>query len=165
MQARIETLTEKKCIGKRLTMSLVNNKTRELWQSFMPVRHEIRNSVGADLYSIQLYNPLYFTNFNPASPFEKWAALEVTDFMVIPEGMEPLVIPGGLYAVFLHIGAASTGPATFQYIFGTWLPNSPYSLDERPHFEILGKKYKNDDSSSEEEIWIPVRFINSEQAQ
>jgi AraC family transcriptional regulator len=71
--------------------------------------------------------------------------------------MEPLALPGGLYAVFLYHGAASQADQTFQYIFGTWIPNSGYSLDNRPHFEILGKKYKNEDPDSEEEIWIPIK--------
>jgi len=30
-------------------------------------------------------------------------------------------------------------------------------LDDRPHFEVLGDKYKNADPDSEEEIWIPIR--------
>jgi len=30
-------------------------------------------------------------------------------------------------------------------------------LDNRPHFEVLGEKYKNGDPESEEEIWIPVK--------
>jgi len=42
--------------------------------------------------------------------------------------------------------------------FGTWLPNSEYALDNRPHCDILGKKYKNDDPSSEEEIWVPIKL-------
>jgi AraC family transcriptional regulator len=45
----------------------------------------------------------------------------------------------------------------FTYIFTRWLPASGYQLDNRPHFEILGDKYKNNDPESEEEIWIPVR--------
>jgi AraC family transcriptional regulator len=44
----------------------------------------------------------------------------------------------------------------FTYIFGSWLPGSSYLLDDRPHFEILGEKYKNNDPDSEEEIWIPI---------
>jgi AraC family transcriptional regulator len=66
-------------------------------------------------------------------------------------------LPEGLYAVFLHRGPATTGPKTFEYIFQTWLPASEYFLDHRPHFEILGTNYKNDDPDSEEEIWIPVK--------
>ncbi len=65
--------------------------------------------------------------------------------------------PSGLYAVFIHKGDASTAPKTFEYIFGTWLPNSEYLLDNRPHFEILGEKYKNEDPNSEEEVWIPIK--------
>ena len=36
-------------------------------------------------------------------------------------------------------------------------PNSDYKPDDRPHFELLGAKYKNDDPDSEEEIWIPIK--------
>ncbi|RYE38364.1 MAG: GyrI-like domain-containing protein, partial [Sphingobacteriales bacterium] len=43
-------------------------------------------------------------------------------------------------------------------IFTEWLPNSAYELDDRPHFELLGSKYKNDDAESEEEIFVPVRL-------
>ncbi|MEN9524835.1 MAG: hypothetical protein RLZZ256_219, partial [Bacteroidota bacterium] len=33
----------------------------------------------------------------------------------------------------------------------------PYLLDERPHVEVMGSKYKNNDPASEEDIWIPIR--------
>jgi len=70
--------------------------------------------------------------------------------------METLVLPGGLYAVFEYKGL-STDNSIFQYILGTWLLNSDYDLDDRPHFEVLGDKYKNNDPTSEEEIWIPIK--------
>jgi AraC family transcriptional regulator len=37
------------------------------------------------------------------------------------------------------------------------LPKSEYELDYRPHFEILGEKYKNNDQLSEEDIFIPIK--------
>ena len=78
---------------------------------------------------------------------------------MVPDGMECFNLDGGLYAVFLHKGAAATGAKTFQYIFNTWLPASEYNIDTtRPHFELLGEKYKNNDPDSEEEIWIPVKL-------
>jgi AraC family transcriptional regulator len=46
--------------------------------------------------------------------------------------------------------------AIFQYIYSTWLPASGYALDNRPHFELLGEKYKQGSPHSEEEIWIPI---------
>jgi AraC family transcriptional regulator len=39
------------------------------------------------------------------------------------------------------------------------LPASGYELDDRPHFEILGERYKNNDPDSEEELWFPVRKL------
>lgn len=123
----------------------------------MPRRKEIHNCIGTDLYSIQIYDPLFFNNFNPNTEFEIWATIEVTDFETVPEEMEPYTLKGGLYAIFLYRGAASAATPTFQYILGTWLPNSVYSLDDRPHFEVMGEKYRNDDPTSEEEIWTPIK--------
>jgi AraC family transcriptional regulator len=76
----------------------------------------------------------------------------------IPEGMETLTIPGGMYAVF-HYKGLSTDTSIFEYIFKTWLPSSGYVLDDRPHFERLGEKYKNGDPNSEEDIFIPVKKL------
>jgi len=155
MEPRIETSPEKKLIGKRMTMSLSNNKTGELWLSFMPRRREIQNSLTSELFSMQVYNrPLDLGNMN--QEFEKWAAVEVADFDAIPDGMETFVLTSGLYAVF-HYKGSSTDTGIFRYIFGTWLPGSNYALDNRPHFEILGDKYKNADPNSEEDIWIPIK--------
>jgi AraC family transcriptional regulator len=157
VQPQIVTAAPKKLIGKHMTMSLAKNKTAELWRSFMMQRMEIKNAVGTDRYSLQLLPENYFTNFNPATPFEKWAAVEVENFDAVPEGMETFTLPGGLYAVFAHKGGPAKGPEIFRYIFGEWLPKSGYTSDNRPQFELLGEKYKGDDPESEEEIWIPIR--------
>ena len=157
MKPRIETLTEKKLIGKRISMSIAHNKTFELWHSFMPLRKEIVNTIGTELYSIKVYKPGYFDNFNPNIEFEKWAAIEVDDFNLIHTEMKSITLTGGLYAVFDYKGS-SADSSIFQYIFAEWLPKSEFKLDDRPHFEILGEKYKNNDLNSEEEIWIPIKL-------
>lgn len=156
MAPRIEILKEKKLVGLHLAMSLSDNKTTALWKRFMPRRAEITHQVTSDLISMQLYSPLYFANFNPGTEFTKWAAVEVSTFESIPQGMETFLLTGGLYAVFDYKGHPNDG-TIFKYIFGTWLPESTYTLDERPHFEVLGEKYKNNDPTSEEEIWIPIK--------
>ena len=157
VQYRIETLSEKKFIGMRRLMSFSENKTTQLWRNFMPRRNEIKNNIGTDLYSIEVFPPQFFDNFNSDAEFEKWAAIEVTDFNQISDGMETLTSPQGLYTVFVHRGPASTGEKTYRYIFETWLPNSQFLLDNRPHFAIMGEKYKKDDPDFEEELWIPVK--------
>ena len=122
----------------------------------MPRRNEILYTIGKELYNIQI-NPKNF-NFNPQTEFIKWAAVPVSDFDFLPEGMQSLIIEEGLYAVFNHVGDAVKARETFGYIFGVWLPNSEFQLDNRPHFEILGEKYKNNAHDSEEEILIPIKI-------
>jgi AraC family transcriptional regulator len=156
MQPTIQTLTPKKLVGKKIVMSLADNKVVSLWQSFMPRRKEINNTVSSDLYSMKVYDDSFdFTQ--PTREFEKWATMEVTTFDEIPESMESFELVGGLYAVFFYKGL-STDTSIFRYIFGEWLVSSEYLLDNRPHFEILGERYKNNDPNSEEEIWIPVKL-------
>lgn len=157
MQPRIEILSEKKLVGKRSFMSFADNQTFRLWQSFMPRRKEINNRMTTDLISMQVYPQSFDFAFNNDTRFDKWAAVEVTDFETIPDEMETYILAGGLYAVFEYTGLSSD-TKIFQYIFGTWLPGSNYKIDNRPHFEILGEKFKVNDPSSEEEIWIPVKL-------
>lgn len=153
-QARIETLQEKKLVGKRLRMSLANNKTSELWRSFMPERGKIQNKVSAEMISMRVYDEALSND--PHQQFDKWAAIEVSNFEQVPQGMESFILSEGLYAVFDYKGL-NTDNRIFIYIFTQWLPSSNYVLDNRPHFEVLGDKYKNNDPESEEEIWIPVQ--------
>lgn len=154
----IKQLEETKLVGKRVKTSFANNRTFELWQNFMPAKDKIKNIVANDLYSVDIYDDTeFFTSFNPNKEFEKWAAVEVSDFKIVPENMEKLVIPTGLYAVFAYKGKASEAAETYQYILGKWIPNSDYKLDNRPHFAMMGEKYKNEDPDSEEELWFPVK--------
>ncbi|WP_438972320.1 GyrI-like domain-containing protein [Polaribacter sp.] len=156
MQPRIERLEERKLIGYNLRMSLTNNKTGQLWGQFGPRIKEIQNRVTEDKISMQIYNSSYYANFSPDNEFEKWATVEVENFNSIPNEMKPFTLQGGMYAVFNYKGSSSD-KSIFQYIFWKWLPKSLYQIDDRPHFEVLGKNYKNNDPKSEEEIWIPIK--------
>jgi len=157
MTPTFHTIPVKMLVGKRLTMSFIHNTTHQLWSGFMPLRNTIANVVGGDRYSLQIYPINYFQPFNPAAEFEKWAAVEVASLDDVPAGMEVLTLSGGLYAVFYYKGNPSNGDKVFKEIFTQWLPQSGYTLDNRPHFELLGDKYKNGSDDSEEEIWIPIR--------
>ncbi|KQX15951.1 GyrI-like domain-containing protein [Flavobacterium sp. Root420] len=157
MEAQIKILTEKKLIGKHTTMSFMENKTFQLWNSFMPRQKEIKNAVDSNLYSLEVFPQGYFDNFDADRTFQKWAAVEVKDLDTIPSEMESLIIPTGIYAVFIHVGPATEGYKTYHTIFTEWLPNSEYTVDDRPHFAVMDERYKKDDPDSEEEIWIPIK--------
>ncbi len=159
MQPRIETLKEKKLVGVKMKMSLAEDGTFALWQSFMPRLKEIADRTSDDKFSMQIYeDAAALGDFR--REFEKWAAVEVEDFAEVTGDLETFVLRGGLYAVFDYKGEGADGHI-FKYIFTEWLPASRYALDDRPHFEILGEKYKNGDPNSEEQIWIPIKAKQS----
>ena len=136
MTPRIVELKSKKFVGLSEEMSLVDNKTFEVWKNFRQHSKKVPNKLSQDFISLQDYPEDYFETFSPAKNFVKWACVEVDSFKEIPSGLGSLFLEGGL---------------------GKWIPNSNYILDHRPHFEVLGAKYKNNDSTSEEEIWIPIK--------
>jgi len=151
---------EKKLVGMRIYTSLAEDNTVAMWQQFMPRRKEIRNNIDTLLYSVQVFNgSLDVEEFTPNTVFEKWATMEVSGFETIPTGMHTFTLPAGLYAVFIYKGLTSAFYEAAQYIYGSWLPDSVYELDDRPHFEVMGEKYLGPDNpESEEEIWIPIKL-------
>lgn len=156
MNPRLEHFPGKFLLGFDMAMSLAANRTQELWRTFLQQKKRITNTIGTDLYSVQIYPKNYFGEFSLQREFTRWATVEVSAISSVPEGMKSLQVPAGLYAVFLHKGAALMAEKTMRFIFQEWLPASDFMLDDRPHFEVLGKKYRNDDPESEEDIWIPV---------
>ncbi len=136
-------------------MSITDDTTSELFRSFMPLRKTIADQIGTDVICMQVYDD--FKSFTPDTLFDKWAAVEVSEWNAIPAGMETYMLPAGTYVVFLYKGNPADFAPFFHYIFSEWLPQSAYELDNRPHFDLLGEKYKNNDPASEEEIWVPVR--------
>ncbi len=152
---KIVEIQEKKMLGMRLEMSLVDNKTGDLFSKFMPRRKEIGTIVSDGTYALQQYD---FKSFSPQTVFEKWACVEVNDFMNIPDEMETFILQSGIYAVFTHKGTTENFIQLMKYILHAWLPNSNYKLDDRPHFEFLTSTYLGPNNpDSEEEVWIPIR--------
>ena len=154
MKPKIVDCKERKLVGMRLQMSLSDNKTVDLFRAFMPRKKEIKSASSGDVFALQHYNLLTFT---PQTIFEKWACVEVSEYEEIPKDIETLILNAGTYAVFIHKGLTETFVNSMKHILYTWLPNSKYKLDDRPHFEILGEAYLGPNNpNSEEEIWIPI---------
>ncbi|MEJ8758633.1 GyrI-like domain-containing protein [Pontibacter sp. H259] len=159
-EPEIRMCGEKKLVGLQIYTSLADDNTVAMWQQFMPRRNEIEAGVDELLYSVQVFNGgLDIEEFTPRTVFEKWATREVNDFEGIPKGMNSFTLPAGLYAVFIYKGVTSAFFEAAQYIYGSWLPDSVYELDDRPHFDVMGEKYLGPNNpESEEEIWIPVKL-------
>lgn len=153
----VET-AERRLAGLKARMSFVDDRTSELWRTFRSRESEISDRIGMNSFSVKVYDLYYsFSNFDPAAEFDKWAAAEIRNTGAVPVQFAETTIPKGEYAVFIHRGTPADAPRTFGYIFGTWLPNSEFVIDQRPHFEVLPAGYDPFDPEAEEEIWIPVK--------
>ncbi len=157
MEPRIETIKAKYLVGMHMEMTLSDNKTQELWQRFMPLRGQVKNRVNSDYISMQVYDENQENLFAPDTPFTKWAVVEVERIEEIPPEMKTYTLNGGMYAVFIHNGPVTTFPKTMRSIFGSWLPESTYELDNREHFEVLPENYQPMAPDAREEVWIPIR--------
>lgn len=156
----IRTIASKKLAGLCTETTLATDNPAILWQEFMPRRKELTTIAGNELYAVQVYDAGFIKGeFTADSVFQKWAAVEVSGNAKLPEGMELLIVPAGDYAVFIHKGPASDFVKTANYIYREWLPNSNYTLDDRPHLQVMGKKYLgHTHPESEEEVWVPVEL-------
>lgn len=159
MTPEILTLPAITLVGIPMKMSMSNDQTLKLWQSFMPQRKEVDGVTNEnEYYSVQTYPKDHFTKpFSPDAKFTKWAAVAVDYAEDLPVDMEVLEIPAGRYARFTHRGPASEFYKLAQYIYGQWLSESNEKLAHAPHFQIMGEKYLgHDNPNSEEDVYVPL---------
>ena len=71
---------------------------------------------------------------------------------------QPIRVDGGRFAMFRHIGPYSGIGDAFRHVFGVWLPQSGYEVDDRPCLEM----YPNDPADTPPaelitEIYVPLK--------
>jgi AraC family transcriptional regulator len=155
-------------VGMEITTTLKSNgKNRDifhLWGKFQGRMTEITNRVD-DAVSYGICGTVTAELSKPAemtedTEYTELVCVEVTDLGHIPDGMIGRTIPGRTYAVFTHRGPLfpSFLQQTYDYIYGTWLPQSGKELDGGWDFEIYDRRFTAvDDPASELDIYVPVK--------
>jgi AraC family transcriptional regulator len=82
MEVRIEKLPQKILVGKRMRMSRSDDRTVALFRSFKPHLGLIEGKLNVTIWCLQVYEGAL--NSNVDVYFEKWAAVEVNDGVVLP---------------------------------------------------------------------------------
>ncbi len=155
---KVENVQPKILVGHKVSSSLVVDNTSTLWRGFLPRSANILHRKTQDLISMQVYPEGYFEAFDPRTNFEKWAVAEVDNMNGQAADMHKFLLTGGEFVVFLFEGSRADVPDVYHYIFNVWLPASAYTLDHRPHFEVLGKDYDARAQTSREHLYIPVKL-------
>ncbi|MDN3493107.1 GyrI-like domain-containing protein [Winogradskyella bathintestinalis] len=153
MNPEIKQCSEKKLIG--ISSSINKNehhKIAQLWKQFMTRMRAIIDTDYKEKIAIQVF-PKH-TNAQNISEYTIWASMDVSNFDAIPKEFELFTIPEGKYAVFIHRGMNAS--ETYQKIMTEWLPNSGYEIDNRPHYQVMGEKYKNGSPDSVEDFYVPI---------
>jgi AraC family transcriptional regulator len=123
---------------------------RNLWNDFNARKSEIVHAVTPNhLLGLCEYMP----DITDEDEFGYVACVEVEDFCCLPEGMIKKVIPSSKYAVFTHRGPIQELKGTYNYIYGAWLPNSGYELEELDTIEL----YPLDNHANGFDIYIPIK--------
>ena len=159
MEYSIVETEEIKIIGVKAeaNFNTISSITPQLARQFMPRLREILDRKDDFSLSLQNYKNFNFKAFNPNETFEKWVGVEVNDLEIVPKNMKTLEVKSGRYLVIDFKGTIPEFIKLWQYIHSTWLPNSGFELDNRPHFERLSSSYNPMQAVNDEEIWIPIK--------
>jgi AraC family transcriptional regulator len=89
--------------------------------------------------------------------FDYLAGVAVSDASRIPEGLDPVTLPAGRYAVFDHDGHVSTLPQTIEGIWKRWLPTAREVPDGGvAFFERYGEAFDPVSGRGGIEVWVPL---------
>ncbi|NRF72035.1 AraC family transcriptional regulator [Aquincola sp. S2] len=103
----------------------------EFWgRTFMPWVAE-HGLAGRTMYGISLDDP----SVTPPSECRCDTGVEVDDNFRAPGDAHVTTLPGGRYAALHFEGTGAEIGAAWRAIFGQWLPDSGYQVDNRPCFE------------------------------
>jgi len=122
----------------------------DLWEKFIPELGKIPGQKGEVTYGI-CCNP------DGKGGFEYIAGVEISKLDDLPEKYRWVEVQPQRYAVFEHKGSLDQLPATFQYIWKTWLPQSGKEAADAPEFERYSEDFNPKLNTGKLEIWLPIK--------
>ncbi len=150
MDPKIITKSAFTIVGMKYHGQNKHNEIPQLWGEFMPHTAEIERVVNPNI----CYGACGAMD-EKTGEFDYLAAFEVGEEAAAPEGMERWNIPANEYAVFTC--TLPTIHATFDHIYGEWLPQSPYKRAPGAELELYDETFDPNDPDSILYLYIPVQ--------
>jgi AraC family transcriptional regulator len=149
VEPRIVTQPAFEVVGLEIETSPKSPEIPALWGRFAARMSEIADAIDPQIgYGV-------IARFDrERSRLSYLAGVAVKSAAHPPQGMVMVGIPGGEYAVFES--SLTVIGATFDHIFGVWLPQAPYRLGSGPYYERYGETFDPEDPTSLVTIHIPV---------
>lgn len=155
----IVTLPDMTVVGMQTLMSTKNNIISNLWMRFVPRAGEIKDRAKTDAMLGISYDMQEIGTDPDAreGQFFYLAGVIVSDVKELPEGMTYRRMIKHLYAKFTHRGGLDKLGDTYKYMYGQWLPNSKYDVDEiAPEIEWYDNRFMPDSANSAFDIYMPI---------
>ena len=152
MEPKFVTLPAFNVVGMRYFGKNEHQEISDLWGKANQRMGEIRHVASQNAYGVCIMLP-----DAPTGEFEYIAGLEVSQVEDVPDGMVVREVPASQYAVFTHLGSLEQLPATYEYIYGTWVPQSGHQLIEGLDFELYNEDFKAFTPDSKFYIYVPIK--------
>lgn len=151
---RIEELSPKKVIYKRVKADYYSNEIEKLWDElFKETKHIIDKAVSIGIIwdEPKLSEKITFD-------YDACLVLE-NDIKIVDQKFKIKTIPTQKYAVFTHFGSYNSIGTTYDKIFNNWIINSKNEVSEMPFLEFYTKHESNTENTNEyeTEIYVPLK--------
>lgn len=157
MQPKTVNRDQIKLVGMQYIGNNENGEIPQLWESFITRAKEI----GGTINNRAFYGVCECICEGPCKcgmggDFLYIAAVEVSEFDGVPEGMVTKTIPAAKYAVFIHKGSLDGLCDTMNSIYCKWIPESKITPNQKFCFEYYDERFDNS-PNSELDIYVPVK--------
>ncbi len=154
MEPKIVELGAFTVVGLRYFGENKNQEVAQLWGEFNG-KYNMVNHRKADspFIGLCIMEPCTSDKFE----FEYVSGLMVDSTADMNPSFVSRDVPASKYAVFTHKGPLTTLMGTYQYIFGDWASKTEYKVDEHLNFEWYDDRFKDNDPTSEFDIYVPIK--------
>lgn len=150
----IVELPERLMVGLEYIGKNQNGEIPALWSAFNRRGGEVQHRVAPE-QAIGLCGMA-------ENPKEEGEFSYVAGFFVdraddLPQGMVARKVPAGMYVVFTHEAGPEALGKSYEYIWGTWMPNSAYQPAGAHDYELYDERFNAASPTWVMEIHIPVK--------
>jgi AraC family transcriptional regulator len=127
------------------------------WTSLIDRQTEVQNRIPKTFYGLTVSRSGDFTE----DTLDYIAGVPVTSLSEIPAGMVSYEFPEQRVAMFdVFAGVEDTVAKTVDYIYGYWLPNSPYTRGRGNDYELFENVSSFEDPNLKSKYVIPIESNN-----
>lgn len=152
MEPKIVELDGFKFVGLRYFGDNKNQEIKGLWGEFNKNYNSFKHvKAGSPAIGLCIMLPGEMEKFEYSAGFMVDSTADMDPMFVSRD------VPPSKYAVFTHKGLLNNLHETYDFIFSKWIKECGYEVGTALNFEWYDDRFKDNDPSSEFDIYIPIK--------